>query len=253
MRAMVIAIAGLLVAALAPPARAGITVTSYRTVAQVNGYAPVSQAQYYAEQRLENVSPALAEVSGDWMGPNAGGTTNTWHYVGSARSASTTTFNADSLTVTGDASFAYTVDTTPDFIDPGGPTVFRPGAAANYNGFFDTDVSTSYAITARLFQWGRVRLNSLDGSAVFDQTNATTTPLDVSFSGTIPAGAYLVRITASLGAGNLPSGVNHFEAGGGFENATFTVQVPEPNHIVLALWMIGTTLARRRKRCARAD
>lgn len=251
MRTMSKALVGLLAWALVSPALAGITVTSYQTVAQVNGYAPVSQTQYFEQQTLTNVSPAMAQVSGDWMGPNAGGKTPTWHYVGSAQAMSTTAFDANSLTITAAGSFAYTVDTTADFVDPGGVTIYRPGAAAEYNGFFNTDEPVTYAITAQLNQWGRVRLNSLDGSVVFDQSNHTMIPMTVSLSGTIPPRQYRVLFTTGLGAPNLPNGANHFEASGSYEDVVFSVQVPEANSFVLAISIIGAIL-RRRRRCARA-
>jgi hypothetical protein len=52
----------------APPAIAGLVVTSYHSLAQTRGFAPTSQMQYFAEQRLENITPADAHVSGDWTG-----------------------------------------------------------------------------------------------------------------------------------------------------------------------------------------
>jgi hypothetical protein len=210
----------------------------------------VSQAQYYAQQTLTNVSPALAEVSGDWMGPNAGGSTTTWHYVGSASGMSSTEFNANSLTITGAGSFLYRVDTTAEFVDPSSSAIFPPGAVGSYNGFFNTDVPTTYIMMALLSQWGRVRLNSLDGSVVFDQTNVTTVPLAVNLSGSLPAGQYRVLITAGL-ATQLPNGVNHYIASGGYEDVTFTVQIPEPRAHVGFVSIMGFT-SRRRKRCARA-
>lgn len=76
---------------MSTPTLGALVVMSYSTLAQTRGYAPVSQAQYYAEQRLEHVSPALAEVAGDWTGPNADGTPNTWRFDGTARATSTTT------------------------------------------------------------------------------------------------------------------------------------------------------------------
>lgn len=251
MRLMSGGLSGLLVFALASPALGGITVTSYYTLAQVNGYAPVSQAQFFEEQRLDNMTPATASVSGDWMGTNSSGSAVTWHYVGSAQASSTTTFNANSLTVTAAGSFEYTVDTTAGFVDPGGVTVYRPGAAANYEGFFSADVPTTYALLAQLNLRGRVRLNSLSGVVVFDERNSTSTPLGVSFAGTIPPGEYQVRFTTGLGAPNLPNGANHFEASGSYEDVVFTVQVPEPG-TGAAYVTIGVIATARRKRCVRA-
>lgn len=232
-------------------AAAGITVTEYQTVAQVNGYAPVSQTQYYAQQTLVNVSPALAQVSGDWMGTNAGGSTITWHYVGSAQTTSTTTFDASSLTITAAGSFAFRVDTTPDFVDPSSSTIYGPGAAANYEALFNTDVPTTYMISAQLNQRGRVRLNTLGGAVVFDHSNPTPNPTTVNVGGTIAPGQYRVLMTASLGT-QLPNGVNHYVASGSYENVIFTVQVPEPSTLGVVISIIGVT-PRRRKGCARAD
>jgi hypothetical protein len=45
MRTILKPLVSLLVWALASPVVAGITVTQYQTIAQVNGYAPVSQGQ----------------------------------------------------------------------------------------------------------------------------------------------------------------------------------------------------------------
>ncbi len=194
------------------------------------------------------MSPALAEVSGDWMGPNAGGSTNTWHFVGTSQSSSTTTLDADALTVTAAGSFAYELNTTADFVDPRSSSIFTPGGAATYNGFFNTDVPTTYAITGQLNRWGRVRLNSLDGAVIFDESNHTTIPMTVSASGTIPPGQYRVLIGAGVGAPNLPNGVNHYITSGRYENVVFTVQVPEPNALGVVI-AIGGNALRRRRRC----
>jgi hypothetical protein len=249
MRCISTGVAGLLVWALVSPALARITVTSYQTVAQINGYAPTSQTQYFEQQTLTNISPAHAEVSGDWMGPNAGGGPTTWHYVGSAQTTSTTTFNPDTLTITAAGSFAYTVDTTTGFVDPSSSTVYPPGAAANYEALFNTDVPTTYTISAQLNQRGRVRLSSFEGLVVFDRSNPSPTPTLVNLSGTIPLGHYHVLITSGL-ATQLPSGVNHFTASGSYEDVVFTVQVPEPNALGIALAVIAGMTCRRRRSCA---
>lgn len=145
--------------AMSKPALGALVVTSYRTVAQTNGYASVSQAQYFAEQRVENVSPATTEVFGDWTGPNADGTPNTWHFVGTSRATSTTTITADSYTVEAAASFSYQIDTAVAFIDPSSTSIFGPSGTGQYNGFFESDVTLHYTITAQLNQRGRVRLS----------------------------------------------------------------------------------------------
>lgn len=248
-----IQLVALLLLILTSPALAGITVTSYQTVAQANAYAPTSQSQYFERQALVNVSPALAHVSGDWMGTNVGGSVNTWHYVGAAQVATATTFDADQLTVTAGGSFAYDITTTLGFVDPSSASIFSPGAAANYEGFFTTDVPVTYAMTGQLNQRGRVQLNSVAGGVgiVFNQSNPTPTPVEVNLTGTIPAGQYRVLITAGLGAPSLPNGVNHYAASGSYENVFFTVRVPEPDAFAGALTM-NVTILRRRKWCARA-
>src|SRR5438045_2125543 len=79
------------------PAVARITVTSYTTAAGTNAYAPLSQDQYFDQKTLTNVSPAVADVSDDWTGTNIGGSTSTWHWIGSTQTSSVTTFTANTL------------------------------------------------------------------------------------------------------------------------------------------------------------
>jgi len=119
----------------ASSALAGITVTSYQTLAGANAWAPLGGTQYVDQERAENVSPASVSAAGDWTGTNAGGTTPTWQFVGSAQAVSTTTFDANSLTVTSAGSFAYEITTSPGFVDPRSVSILSPGAGANYNGF----------------------------------------------------------------------------------------------------------------------
>jgi len=243
-------LAGVVLAGVtAPPALGGLVVTSYRTVAQTNGYAPVSQAQYFAEQRLENVSPALAEVSGDWTGPNADGTPDTWHFVGTSGSTSTTTITTDSYTVLAAASFLYTLDTTTDFIDPASVSTFAPAGAANYRGSFTLDVPAAYTITSRLNQWSRVRLNRLGGGPeIFDASNVNVVPQFVSLAGTIPPGQYQFLATTGLSLGNLFNGVNDIDRSGSFENLIFSVRVPEPSIFGFGGAVGAALLECRRKR-----
>jgi hypothetical protein len=223
-----ITLAGLLVATLAAPLTAGIRVTSYSTTALTNGFAPSLQGPYFAQQTLDNVTPALAQVSGDWTGPNADGTPDTWHFVGTSQASSTTTFDANSYTVTAAGSFQYRLDTTGDFIDPSSSSIFGPGGAANYDALFDTDLLTTYSVSAQLNQRGRLRLTSFSGLVVFDQSNPTVNPILVNLLGTMPPGRYNFQATTGVGAPNFPNGINHFEAGGSYENVVFTVRVPEP-------------------------
>src|SRR5438876_3559599 len=114
-------------------ARASITVTSYQTIALTNAYAPLDQSAYFDRKVLTNVSPAVADVSDDWTGTNIGGSTATWHWVGSAHTSSITTFSANSLTITGAGSFSYDLTTTAAFVEPTSvTTLYGPGSAANY-------------------------------------------------------------------------------------------------------------------------
>lgn len=234
-----------LVLTAAAPAVGGLVVTSYRTVAQTNGYAPVSQAQYFAEQRLENVSPAHAQVSGDWTGPNADGTPNTWHFVGTSRATSTTTITADSYTVEAAASFAYELNTTSAFIDPASVSVFAPGTVASYRGFFEANVPIEYTITARLHQRGRVTLISSNGIVIFTRTNSDVLPEFINVGGTLPPGSFNILATAGSGVPNLSSGVHHRIGSGSFEDFVFTARIPEPGS--LAFGTVLVILAKRRR------
>jgi hypothetical protein len=235
----------------ASSALAGITVTSYSTLAGANAWAPVGGTQYIDQETAENVSPATVSAAGDWTGTNTAGTTPTWHFVGSAQAASTPVFDANLLTVTGAGSFAYQIDTTADFIDPRSSSIFSPGAGVNYNGFFTTDAPVTYAMTGQLNENGRVQLNSIGGGVgvVFNQSNPTPNPAVLNLTGTLPLGQYRVLIAAGLGASNLPNGVNNYARSGSFEDRVFTVQVPEPgiSAIGMTTILIATT---RRNRCA---
>jgi hypothetical protein len=234
--------------AISSPAFGRLVVTSYQTVVSTNGFAPTSQTQYIALQTLANITPAHAEVSGDWTGPNADGTPDTWHFVGTSRATSTTTITPDSYTAEAAAAFAYEINTTPDFVDPRSASVFTPGGAANYNGFFTTDVPLVYVITARLNQRGRVRLNQIGGPEIFDENNLTVIPRLLNLTGVLPPGQYQFLATTSLSAANLPNGVNHYARSGSFENLVFEVRVPEPSLFGLILAVVlGTLPARRRK------
>jgi hypothetical protein len=249
MRTIGTGIVVLLTGALSP-ALAGITVTSYQTVALTNAFAPLSQSQYFAQETLVNVSPALAQVSGDWTGTNAGGSTNTWHWVGSSQASSTTAFDANSYTVTAAGSFAYELDTTAEFIDPRSSNIYTPGGAADYQGFFTLDTAAEYTITVELTARSRVLLGSVEAGFIFNASNHGTTPQLFQRSGTIPAGHYEIRANSSLAAPLFPNGVNHFEASGGFADLIFNVQVPEPAEITV-LALLGACGVSRRLRPTR--
>jgi len=231
---------GLLTLALAQSALAGITVTSYSTVALTNAWAPVGGTQYFERQELLNVSPAVAQTSGDWVGTNTGGSTDTWHYVGASQATSTTSFDASSLTVTAAGSFAYEITTTAGFVDPRSASIFTPGAAANYRGFFEIDTTAEYSAAVQLNRNSGISLGSFEAGFIFNQFNFGTTPVLFQMSGTIGPGRYQVLGSTGAGAPNFPNGVNNFAAIGGFENLLFSVEVPEPT--TLGLW-IAMTLA----------
>jgi hypothetical protein len=236
-RSRPIILAALLVAILAPQASAGITVTSYQTVAETNGYAPSLQGPYFAQQTLENLSPALAEVSGDWTGPNADGTPDTWHFVGTSQASSTTAFDANSYTVTAAGSFVYELNTSADFVDPR-PSVFSPGGAANYRGFFAIDTAARYVLSIRLNQYSGVSLGSFESGFIFNQFNSSANPVMVQFTGTIAAAHYQILATTGTGPANLPNGINHESASGSFEDLTFVVQVPEPTAFTVGVTIV---------------
>lgn len=235
-----------ILALCASRAESGLVVTSYRTVAQTNGYAPTNQSQYFAEQRLENVSPAVAEVFGDWTGPNADGTPNTWDFVGHSRASSVTTITPDSFTVEASAHFDYLLKTTLDFVDPLSVNTFAPGGGASYRGFFESDASLSYSISTVLNQWGRVRLSRVGGPEIFDESNPNTSPREVILAGTIPPGRYQLLTTASFSVPNLPAGVNHNNAIGSFDNLSFSVRVPETGLAAIGIALLAQLVARRR-------
>ena len=160
----------------------------------------------------------------------------------------TTTFDETRLTVAADGSFAYQINTTADFIDPSSGSIFSPAGAADYEASFTLNTSATYAITAQLNLWGRVSL-SLPSGYIFNQFNSTAAPAFVNLSGLLPPGQYLLIINSSLGAPNLPSGVNHYTASGSFESVVFSVQVPEPAPMeVTATLIMGNLCSRRRRR-----
>jgi hypothetical protein len=208
------------------------------------------QGPYLAQQTLENVSTALAEASGDWTGPNADGTPNTWHWVGTSQASSTTAFDANSYTVTAAGSFAYELNTTAEFVDPGSSTI-TPSGAASYRGFFELHIAAQYRITAQLNPRGRVRLSSFEGLEVFDRSIHTDTVIFLDLAGTIPDGHYQILASTSLAASNLPNGVHRYVRSGSFENMTFTVQIPEPAALG-ALLVIVLVRFRSRPRSIRA-
>jgi hypothetical protein len=238
--------AALALCCVAAPARAGINVASYQTVALTNAYAPLSQAQYFDRQARVNISPAVADVSDDWTGTNIGGSTPTWHWVGSAHTSTATTISADSLTITGAGSFSYDLTTTADFIDPtSAALLYTPGSAADFSSSFEISAPGTFSVQMQLSQFSLVHLDSQENGIVFDRLNATTVPVPFGLSGTVPPGHYHLQANASHAGPNLFPGQNHIAYSGSFDNFSFSVQVPEPASFAI---VIALALSRGRRR-----
>jgi hypothetical protein len=240
----------MLMLGVAAPAMATLTVTSFDTQAQTNAYAPLDRSAYFDTNDQPNISPASASVSDDWSGTNIGGSTNTWHMVTSANISTTTTIDANSLTITGGGVFSYDLSTTAGFIDPTRvTTVYTPGANAGFGCSFTIDKPENYTLTAQLNHLGSVSLTSSGGGIVFQQLNLGTTSQLVNASGVLSPGQYLIGVGANnYGPSGLPNGVNHIVTSGSLSNFSFTVQVPEPTGFVLAV-LIPVMLARRPSGC----
>ena len=236
MRSRVTQLLVLMSAALGTPALGGIVVTQSRTTAVTLGYAPFSQTEFYAKQELIDISPAHAQVSGDWWGPNAGGTTPTWHWVGAAEVSSTTTFDYSRLSVTGSGSFSHELTTTAGFIYPG-PFTYTPSSTADNSCFFTLTEPAFYSVSVELGRYGVAHLGSVDFGTIFDRVNFTTTPVQFEQAGTLAPGRYRIQAGTGVAIGNLPNGVNHYSRAGYFSDFRFAVQVPEPNAILLALFL----------------
>ena len=236
------------VCSLASSALAGITVTSYRTTAHTNAFAPVGGSQYISDETLNNISPAEASVFGDWTGPNAGGMTDTWHWVGSAETHIVTSFNDSILSITGFGSFAHQLTTTSDFVDPRSAGVFTPGSAADYRCTVTVDVPTFYTISVELGQFGRISLTSPQTGFIFDETNFDSTPRVVQLSGTLPSGSFAMRANTSIGAPNFANGVNDYLRSGGFEDLSFTLQIPEPGSALFVGAAVASSMLCKAKR-----
>lgn len=231
-------------------ALAGINVTSFRTAAGTNAYAAVGGNQYIDQQILMNVSPANASGSGDWTGPNADGTPNTWHWVGSGQLSTTTTFDSSRLTITGAGSFAHELTTTSEFVDPSSGSVFSPGSGADYLCAVSVDTTAFYSIAILLGQWGKVSLSSSQTGFIFSESNFSASPRLVQLSGSIPAGNFAMRANAGLAIENLSPGVHHVQYSGRFDNLNFVLAVPEPSSFGLVLMMSALGFARRQRRRA---
>src|SRR5262245_23235826 len=131
MRFPVVAFAIVLLCAAAHVATAGVTVSAIDTLATANAYAPFDKSSYYVTDDKPNVSPAVAEVSGDWTGTNAGGAVQTWHMTTSSHASSATSLTQNTLSITGDGSFSYHISTSAGFVEPtSADGVYGPGAVA---------------------------------------------------------------------------------------------------------------------------
>jgi hypothetical protein len=78
-------------------------------------------------------------------------------------------------------------------------------------------------------------------------------PLLVSQTGTLPPGHYNFLASASLGAANLPNGINHYARNGSFDNVLFTVQVPEPLNLGATTMIVVVAMRRRMRTCERTN
>jgi hypothetical protein len=238
-----------LVCGLASLARAGVSVSSYDSQAQANAYAPLDKSAYFATDDHPNVSPAAANVSGNWSGTNIGGSTNTWHMVTSANISTTTASTPSSLTITGGGGFSYDITTVTGFVDPTSvTTLYSPGAAGDYQCYFNTDTPTNYVVSAQLSGYSLIQFFSVTNGTLFlNRIDSGGSPILLNASGTIPAGQYGIRANASLGGPNLPVGINHFAASGSFNNFAFSVQTPEPttSGVLILLAVIAARQFRR--------
>lgn len=228
-------------------ASAGIVISDYSTSASTNAFAPLDRSMYFNEQLVQNTSPAGAAASGDWNGTNIGGSTNTWHWIGSSHIDTVTTLDNESLTITAAGSFNWDISTTSDFYSPNRvETLFGPGSAAGYSCSFILDAPAIYTVKTQLNRYSYIKLSSVsDGQVVVTTLNISTIPVQVDTAGMLPAGEYLMTAgTNRFGLGFI-EGANHEVRTGSFTNFLFTVQAPEPSF--LAFGVMGAIACRRRR------
>src|SRR5262249_50770986 len=153
----------------------------------------------FQQQILSNVSPAVADAAGDWMGTNFGGTVPTWHWIGSAHASTTTSFSANRLDIAGEGSFSWDITTTPDFFDPGlGVSLYEPGSAANELCHFLLEAPASYSVSVQLNHWSSVSLRSTAGGQILSRVNTGSQPILLTSNGMLPTGDYQIVISTGL-------------------------------------------------------
>ena len=245
LRAVVVILIGI----IAVSAGAAVTVSSFDTQAEANAYAPLDKSAYFATDDKPNASPAVGDVSADWLGTNLGGSTTTWEMVAAAQINTVTTTTGQNLTITGAGSFSYDLTTTTGFIDPTSQTVlYAPEAAADYQCYFSLDTPASYNFSALLGGYSALDFFSVStGSIIFSRVKFGGAPSSVATSGTVGPGDYGVGVTANFGPPDLPPGVNDSAATGSFSGFSFSVVVPEPRFVALATALAAAGARRARR------
>lgn len=221
-------------------AQAAIVVSSYRAVASTNAFAPLDKSNYFDEHIVQNQPNVDISAFGDWVGTNYASSTNTWHWVGSARTKVTTHSEPTILTVSGLGSFSREMVTTIDFVSPSNETLlYGPRSASSYSIDFAVDESSRFALSTILGRFASVGIYSYAlGSYLFVQGNAGVEPVEVSVDGELIPGSYSLGIGANYG-GTIGVGQSQQLYKGSFTDFVFTVQVPEPSFAVTFILALG--------------
>lgn len=208
---------------------ADITVSDYRATASTNAFAPLDRSQYFDEDIIDNISPSIANASGDWTGTNVGGSAQTWHWIGIAKTDVLLNLSPMSLFVSGSGQFSHTIGTTPDFVGPSSQVItYAPSSNSAYVMQFTTEEEGSFSIDATLSRWTYVTLYShTSQNDVYSKVNTSISPFVVDTSGVLPIGTYTLEIATNFG-GTTNQGASNRTDTGSFTNFLFTVQVPEP-------------------------